>query len=63
MGESSNSGIARKTIVPGIIMTIQEDSLEGMHARMRRFYRAPSCALFNLARLVRILHRTRDGIV
>jgi hypothetical protein len=63
MGQWRNGGILRKTIVRGIVMTIRQDSLEGMNGRRRRFYRAHSCALFNLARLVRILHRTTDGIV
>ena len=37
VGEWRNGGIARKTIARGIVMTIREDSLEGMHARRWRF--------------------------
>jgi hypothetical protein len=40
MGQWHNDGIARKTIAHGIVVTIGEDSLEGMHARRRRFNHA-----------------------
>ncbi len=40
MGEWHNGGIARKTIARGMVMTIGEDNLEGMHARKRCFNQA-----------------------
>ena len=40
MGEWRNGGIERKTIALGIVTTIRDDNLEGMHPRRRRSNRA-----------------------
>lgn len=59
MGQSHNRGIARKTIAHEVVITIHENSLEGMHSRRWQFNYASWRGLFRFSRLLGIIQRRR----
>lgn len=55
MGTWRNDGIVRNTIASGIVMTICEDSVEGMHVRRRRFNHVRHCTSFRFSRVIHVV--------